>query len=908
MLLDEFPVRSDIFPGPDRVGLSFTGEDCMEFRKILALRGPNIWARLPVLEAWIDLGAPGTEALADVSAIYKRLRGCMPTLGERHDPRVPSSIAQLLERVVAELQTLSDVKVRFSTTVATSELNVFQVVVSFVDEVLALDCLHTARALCEAAAAGRSVDAGAEVRRLRSLNHEVRFGPSTGAIVAAAVKRGIPARRLNKDSLVQLGHGALARRISTAETSRTGAIAEAIAQDKELTRDLLHQVGVPVPAGRPVSSAEDAWEAAREIGGAVVIKPRYGNHGRGVTTNLTTRPQVIAAYEIANESTSDIMVEQFAPGDDYRLLVVGRKLVAAARREPAQVVGDGIQTIGQLVEEVNRDPRRGDGHATCLSKISIDQIARVTLLEQGYLLESIPDAGTRILIRRNANLSTGGTANDVTELVHPDVASRAIEAAMIIGLDIAGIDLVIEDISKSMEAQRGVVVEVNAGPGLRMHLEPSAGQRRPVGEAIIDSLFPPGDDGRVPIVAVTGVNGKTTVTRLVAHLMAAWGKTVGMTNTDGIHIADRRVEAGDCAGPKSAKAILLNPKVEAAVLETARGGILREGLGFDLCDVGIVTNIGYGDHLSLNGVNTLEQLARVKRTIIEAVAPWGSGVLKADDPLTAAMAPFCPGKVIFFAKDPNDAVLSAHRPAGGRAVFLRDGLITLAEGSVENTLTAIARVPLTLQGRIGFQIDNVLAATAAAWALEIDPETIIDALHTFGSDVKTTPGRFNVLHHGGATVIMDYVHNESALLAIGEAIEQLPHERRSAVFTVAGDRRDIDIIRQGQILADMFDDVVVYEDSCTRGRPDGEVVELLRKGIALGTRIRTVHETRGEFKAVEHALSNLRAGDLLIIQVDRVDAMIAFILGKLADSPALEWMEIERMVGSYEAMSVGSMD
>ncbi len=882
----------------------------MEFRKILALRGPNIWARFPVLEAWVDLGASGVEGAGAgaLQAVVERLRGSLPTLGDSRGSLQGFSMAHVLERITCELQTLAGAEPNFKTTFATPDPTVFQVVVGFVDEVFALECLQTARVFCLAAAAGHAIDAGSEVNRLRSLNHDVRFGPSTGAIVAAALKRGIPARRLNKDSLVQLGQGAFARRISTAETSRTGAIAETIAQDKELTRDLLRQVGVPVPEGRPVTSAEDAWIAAQEIGTPVVVKPQFGNHGRGVTTNLTTKEQVVAAYEVAKTSTEEIIVEQFAPGDDYRLLIVGKKLIAAARREPAQVVGDGLQTIRQLVDEVNRDPRRGDDHATSLSKIVIDTIALTTLAEQGYTTNGIPAAGTRVLIRRNANLSTGGTATDVTDRVHPDVAARAVEAAMIIGLDVAGIDIVAEDISRPMKAQRGVVVEVNAGPGLRMHLEPSVGQRRPVGEAIIDSLFPPGDTGRLPVVAVTGVNGKTTVTRLVAHLLKASGKTVGMTNTDGIHIDGRRIESGDCSGPKSAKAVLLHPRVEAAALETARGGILREGLGFDLCDVGIVTNIGEGDHLGLGGIHTVEQLARVKRTVIEAVSPRGVGVLKADDPLTAAMAPFCPGAVIFFAKNPCVAAIENHRASGGKAVFVRDGMVTFAEGPRETPLISLTRVPLTLHGRIGFQVENVLAAAAAAWALNIDLETIGDALTTFAADPATTPGRFNVLHHGGATVIMDYVHNESALVALREAIEHLPHERRSAVFTVAGDRRDIDIIRQGQLLADVFDELVIYEDSCTRGRPDGEVIALMKEGIARGTRLRSLHETRGEVKAVDQALSTLKPGDLLVIQVDRVDAMLTFIQGKLADLSSPRWDEIERMVETYEAVAVGSVD
>ena len=891
----------------------------MEFRKVLVLRGPNLWARDTILEAWVELGPLAGGCTSGALGFPERLTRWLPSLraprAALQEP-VPFSEAlgaglpfdRVLARLAIELQALAGAEVAFGHARATSEPGVSQVAFQYIDEALGRDCLETARKVCLAAVHGTEFDADGEIKRLSTLNYDIRFGPSTGAIVDAARRRRIPFRRLNPDSLVQLGWGARARRISTAETSNTGAIAEAIAQDKELTRDLLRQVGVPVPLGQPVRDADHAWEVAQEIGGAVVVKPRYGNHGRGVTTNLKTREQVMAAYALAAVSTDNIVVEQFAPGDDYRVLVVGGRVVAAARREPAQVVGDGIKTIEQLIEDVNRDPRRSDDHATALTRIKLCPIALKTIDEQGFRPDSIPAPGVKVLIRRNANLSTGGTATDVTDRIHPDVAARAIEAARVIGLDIAGIDVVAMDISRPLEHQRAVVVEVNAGPGLRMHLEPSVGQKRPVGEAIIDALFPPGDNGRIPVVAVSGVNGKTTVTRLVAHMLKLAGSAVGMTNTDGIYIDGRRIEAGDCAGPRSAKAVLLNPKVEAAVLETARGGILREGLGFDLCDVGIVTNLGEGDHLGLSEIATVEQLARVKRTVIEAVAPWGAGVLKADDPHTAAMAEHCAGAVIFFASDASDPVLSAHRAKGGKAALVRDGMVVLAQGAEEIPLIPVARVPLTLQGRIGFQVENVLAASAAAWALGLPLNVVRDALLSFASDPKTTPGRFNVLHHAGATIIADYAHNASALIALGDAIASLPHERRSVVFTVAGDRRDEDIIRQGTLLADMFDHVIVYEDACNRGRAEGQVIALLREGMTLGRRMVDVQEVRGETLAVESALARLTPGDLLVVQLDRVEAIVGLIQRHIADNTMADWSELEQLVNSVEAVAVGCSD
>jgi cyanophycin synthetase len=567
------------------------------------------------------------------------------------------------------------------------------------------------------------------------------------------------------------------------------------------------------------------------------------------------------------------------------VLVIGGRVVAASRRDPAQVTGDGRHTIAELVEIVNRDPRRGDDHATVLSKLVLDPIALQVLDEQGYSFASVPQAGHRVLIRRNANLSTGGTASDVTDRVHHEVAARSVEAARIIGLDVAGVDVIAQDIGRPLEEQSGVIIEVNAAPGLRMHLEPSSGTPRPVGESIISLLYPEGETGRVPIVAVTGVNGKTTTTRLIAQMVRQSGKTVGMTCTDGVRIGERWIDTGDCSGPKSARAVLLNPRVEAAVLETARGGILREGLGFDLCDVAVVTNMGEGDHLGLGEIHTLEKLALVKRTIVDVVAPTGSAVLNAADPLVAEMAPKCPGSVIFFARDSNHPVIAAHLGRGGRAVFVRHEAVVLAEGDEETVLIALARVPLTLHGRIEFQVENVLAACAAAWSLGLPHESVVTVLEVFNSDLRQTPGRFNVLPHGEATIVLDYGHNPSALLALVDAIARLPHQRRLTVFSAAGDRRDQDIVRQGEIIGDHFDFAVLFEDACNRGRPDGAVIALLRQGIANGQRLSGSLETRGELVAIETALSRLRAGDLLYIQPDQVELTLGFVQNYLATHP-----------------------
>jgi cyanophycin synthetase len=860
----------------------------MEYRKVLALRGPNIWANYPVIEAWIDLGELKDSPSNGIPGFNERLMSWMPTMiehrcsiGERggffQRLRMGTYPAHIIEHITLELQTLAGTPVGFGKARETSEEGVYRIIFRYVEENLGRECLKVATALFLAAVNDKPFDVTGEINRLRDLAQQSCLGPSTNSIVEIAKTRGIPVRRLNIDSLVQLGYGCKQRRIQAAETDRTSAIAESIAQDKELTRMLLQSVGVPAPDGRPVTSAEDAWQAACDLGLPVVVKPQDGNQGRGVAANLNTREQVMAAYEAARKESPSIIVEKFAHGHDYRVLVIGGKVVAAARREPAQVVGDGNRTIAQLVDIVNSDPRRGEHHATVLSKIKLEAISLAVLAEQGYTPESVPASGTVVPIRRNANLSTGGTAIDVTEYVHPEVAARAIDAAKIIGLDIAGIDVIAKDISRPLEEQGGIIVEVNAAPGLRMHLQPSAGVSRPVGEAIIDLLYPEGDNGRIPLVAVTGVNGKTTTTRFIAHIIKGTGKMVGMTCTDGIYIGERRIDNGDCSGPKSARNVLMTPTVEAAVFETARGGVLREGLAFDYCDVAVVTNIGDGDHLGISEINNIEDLAKVKRCIVDVVSPKGYAVLNAADPLVVQMAPFCPGGVLFFALDGNNPVIVRHRSVGGRAVFVRDGQIILAEGSHEETLMSVDSVPLTMGGRISFHVENTLSSVAAAWCVGIPLEIIRQRASTITADMGKVPGRFNVLDIDGATVIVDYGHNVHSLTAVLEVVDKFPHRRRMAVYSTAGDRRDCDMIKQGELLGSAFDRVILYEDHYLRGRAQGEIMGLFRKGVESSTRTKEIIEITGATKAAEAALNMVQPGELLLLQADKIDETMDWI-------------------------------
>lgn len=845
----------------------------MNVSRIRALRGPNLWSRHTAIETVVSCDA-SEMSLANMPGFEAQLRQRFPALGALS---ALASLAHVLEAATLALQAQAGCPVTFSRTTVTPEQGVFQVVVEYSEEAVGRMALAQAEALIAATLAHSDFKLAAALAALREKDEDVRMGPSTGSIVSAALARGIPFRRLTDGSLVQFGWGAKQRRIWAAEVDSTSAVSEAIAQDKDLTKKLLAAAGVPVPMGRPVKSVDEAWSVANQIGLPVVLKPQDGNQGKGVTVNIVSREHLEIAYSAAQEY-GEVMVEKFLPGSDYRLLVVGERLVAAARRDPPHINGDGVHTVQQLVDAVNADPRRGDGHATSLTKMRLDDIAVARLALQGFTLQSVPDKGQRLILRNNANLSTGGTATDVTDDVHPDVAACAVAAAQMIGLHICGVDIVCESVLRPLEEQSGGVVEVNAAPGLRMHLTPSFGKGRNVGEAMIRDLYAANDDGRIPVVAVTGTNGKTTVTRLIAHLFASTGLRVGMTNTDGVYINGRQTDSGDCSGPRSARNVLLHPEVDAAVLESARGGILREGLGFDRCSVAVVTNIGAGDHLGLNYITTVDDLAVLKRVIVQNVAESGYAVLNAADPIVAGMSAVCPGQVIFFAADRNHPVLATHSAQGGRIVFVDGDKVVLREGSWRESLS-LRDVPLTRGGTIGFQVENVMAALGAAWASKLSWDAVRRGLASFANDTHSAPGRFNVMDYRGATLIADYGHNPDAMRALVSAVDSMPGKRRSVVISGAGDRRDEDIREQTRILGRAFDNVILYQDAAQRGRADGEVMALLKQGLEGAPRTQEVAEIRGEFAAIDHALAKLQPGDLCLILIDQVEEALAHLGG-----------------------------
>ena len=863
----------------------------MEILSVKVLRGPNQWASFPCLEAWVDLGRLEDFPSHTLPGFNERITAWLPTMiehrcsiGERggffERLRTGTWMGHVLEHVTLELQTLAGTPVGYGRAREAKTRGVYKVVIEYKEERFAIECLHAAHRLIMAAIEDAPYDVTGEVKRLRQVLLDVQLGPSTRSIVEAAIGRGIPTQRLTSGSLVRLGQGARQRRICAAETDRTGAVAETIAQDKELTRTLLAESGIPVPEGRPVDDAADAWAVAQDIGAPVVVKPRYGNQGRGVSVNLVTRDELERAWILANEIDSSVVVERFVSGGDYRILVVGGRMVAAARRHPPTVLGDGVSTVRELMDRINEDPRRCGDHATSLSPMMIDEVAVAVLREQGLTDHSVPEAGRSVLLRRNANLSTGGSAEDVTDLVHPDVAARAIEAAKVVGLDVAGIDLVTDDVTRSLESQRGVIIEVNAAPGLRMHLEPTVGTPRNVGAAIVDSLFGPGDDGRIPTAAVTGTNGKTTVVRLISHLASTGGATVGMTCTEGVWVGGRQIDAGDCSGPKSARRVLANPAVTTAVFEAARGGILREGCGFDCCDVAVVTNIAEGDHLGIAEIDTPEQIAWVKGAIVAAVRPSGAAVLNAADPLVVAMKKWCKGQVVYFDANPANPVVVEHLAQGGLAATVRDGWIVLCDGPRETRLAHLDRVPLVHRGLVDFQVENVLASAAAAWRLGVPLELVRLGLESFSSGSGGSPGRFNLLDLDGASIVVDYGHNVPSLERICGTLARFPHARRTAVYSAAGDRRDEDLVAQGRLLAASFERVVIYEDAYIRGRQPGEITRLITGGIHEATPAgKTVRVEAGGDWATSAAavLDAVGKGDLVLLQADTIEQTIAWL-------------------------------
>ena len=869
-------------------------------RSTTIFRGPNLWARVPVILMTVDIGELEERPTNKIEGFYERLTELMPSLydhgcslgrpgGFLQRMREGTWMGHVLEHLALEMQNLAGSEVARGKTRSTGERGVYSVAYAHHQEDVGLAAGRVGLRLLNHLIYGE--EPGFDYQReledgVIRVAERLAYGPSTGAIVSEAERRSIPVLRLDpRRSLVQLGHGVHQKRIWATVTSETSNIAVDIAANKELTNRLLQEVGIPVPKARTVTNAEDAARAAARIGFPVVIKPLDGNHGRGVCIDLKDEDEVRRRYPEADAESRDgtIIVESYVTGLDYRILVVDGQVVAVAERVPAHVVGDGRHTVQELVEKTNSDPRRGVGHEKILTRITIDEQATDTLLRQGIGIGDVPADGQVVKLKQTGNMSTGGTSIDRTDDIHPDNLLIARQAALVVGLDIAGIDFIAEDIAESVRGGGGAIVEVNAGPGFRMHTHPTEGHPRHVGRAVVDMLFPPSSRSRVPITAVTGTNGKTTTVRMISHIMKTAGRRVGMTTTDGIYIDGTQILSGDMSGPTSAQMVLKNPTIDYAVLETARGGILRSGLGFDRCDIAVVTNIA-ADHLGLHGIDTLDDLARVKAVVPQSVFRDGKSVLNADNEWTASMASSARGEIIFFSMEEESPALREHLRQRGRAVVLkptRHGeMITIVEHRRETSLLLANEIPATIGGRLRVNIANAMAAAAAAMAADVQLEYIRQALRTFTSSFYQTPGRFNFLDVDGRRVVMDYCHNVAGLQSMADFVRRMETQRAIGLITLPGDRQDRDMQAFGKLAAETFDRIVIREDTNRRGRRDGEIAELLKAAAV---------DAGMSEDSIDVVLEELEAVNATLALADRDDLVVL-----LVDQPAMVWAELER--------------
>jgi cyanophycin synthetase len=880
----------------------------MKILQTQTLRGPNYWSirRSKLILVRLDLEELADRPSDTIPGFYESIVAVLPSLDEHYcSPgcrggflsrvREGTMMGHILEHVALELQTLAGMPVGFGRTREMSNPGIYQVVIEYQIETAGRYAARAALRLCQSiieTGTYPQVELDRDLEDLVKLREEAALGASTDALVKEAEMLGIPWMHLETCDLFQLGYGKHQKRIQAALTSNSNIIGVELACDKEKTKKILASMGIPVPLGMTIYSFNELAAAIDRIGGyPIVIKPLNGNHGRGITIDIQDWEHAETGYDRAREISSGVIVEHFYQGSDHRILVVNHKVVAVAERVPAHVVGDGKTTISGLIERENQDPRRGTGHDNMLTKIELDDSTDEMLYRQGVNLDMILPVDRVCYLRATANLSTGGIAIDRTDEIHPETVWIAERVSRIIGLDIAGIDVITTDITKTLSAADGTIVEVNAAPGLRMHISPSQGVGRNVAAPILSMLFPPGTPHRIPIVAITGTNGKTTTTRLIAHIFSQVYNAVGFTTTDGIYVSDRLVEKGDTTGPQSAQIILQDPTVDIAILETARGGILRSGLAFQTCDVGVILNVA-ADHLGLGGIDTIDQLARVKGVIAEAVHPDGYAVLNADDERVAAMANSVRGKVAYFSMDADNPLVRSHVRRGGIAAVYTEGYLTILQQDWVHRIEKVELVPLTLGGRAPFMIANALAASLAAFVQGVNVEHIRAALRSFRASVQQTPGRMNLFNLGRYHVLVDYAHNPAGYEAVGSFVKNWTGPAIGVVGG-PGDRRDEDLIELGKLSATFFERIIVKEDDDTRGRAWGEVAELIVQGIeSVATEVTPLvaHSILlNESEAIEWALDNAPENALVTIFPDNVTRAIALIMSRnpISDAPAV---------------------
>ncbi len=866
----------------------------MNILEIRTLRGPNYWSgywkRLIIMR--LDIEDYEQKPTNKIKGFYERMKEAMPSLKSHGCSyseeggffrRVEEGTwgGHVIEHFALEYQTLAGMDVGYGRTRETSEAGIYNVVFAYMEEEVGRYAARAAVRLFLALAEDKPLDeikrsVAEEVQKMREIREDVRFGPSTGSIVEEAESRGIPFIRLNDQSLVQLGYGVNQQRIQATTTAKTNMIAVDMAGDKSATKKLLGDMGVPVPKGYRVRDEEDLEETIESVGYPIVIKPLDGNHGKGATVGINNLEDAKIAFEKAKSYSRWVIVEKQLIGEDFRALVVNNRLVAVAERTPAHVRGDGQSTIQQLVDTTNADPRRGYGHENVLTQIDIDQQSERLIKAKGYTLDTVLEDGEILYLKTTANISTGGTAIDRTDEVHPENVFLFERIAQIIGLDVAGIDIVGPNISEPLRENGGGIIEVNAAPGFRMHLAPSEGIGRNVAEHVVDMLFPPGTPARVPIFSITGTNGKTTVTRLIAHILKNSGCTVGFTTTDGTYIGNNLIVSGDNTGPVSAQLVLKDPTVEVAVLETARGGIIRSGLGFDYSDVGVVTNIA-ADHLGLKDINTLEDLARVKSVVPRSVSPKGYAVLNAEDDHVFGMRKLAEGKIALFSMNEHNERIQKSAENGEISCVYENGYITLLKGKWKVRVEKVTNVPVTFGGRAGFMIQNALAATLACFVHGVSIEDIRNGLSTFTAGTAQTPGRLNFIELGSATVLMDYAHNPAGLTALQKFINKLNYKHRTLILNGTGDRRDEDLRAMGKLAAETADRVIIRRGNYLRGRGEDNMYQLLKEGIkesGVDVQVRIIHESSD---AIRHAVKNARKGELVITLGDRVTEDIEII-------------------------------
>lgn len=856
----------------------------MKILEIKVLRGPNYWSvrRPRLIQLKLDLEEMEQKPTHTIPGFRERLQNLLPSLYEhRCSEGVPGGffsrveegtwMGHVIEHIALEIQTLAGMDCGFGRTRSTGEKEgVYHVVFDYMEEDAGVYAAKAAVRIAEALINNEEYDLDTDIQQMREIREDTRLGPSTGCIVDEAAKRGIPYIRLNKQSLVQLGYGVHQKRIRATIASTTSNIAVDIACDKEETKNLLEAAEVPVPKGVVIRTEAGLNDAIEKLGYPLVVKPIDGNHGKGNTTNIINQEQALKAFEAAKDYGRNVIVEKFITGFDFRALVINYKFICAALRTPASVTGDGVNTIRHLIDETNKDPRRGYGHEKVLTQITIDQFTQKMLDDKGYTLDTVPEKGELVLLKPTANLSTGGTSTDVTDEVHPANIFMFERIARIIGLDICGIDIMAKDLRSPINEIGGAILEVNAAPGFRMHIDPSEGLPRNAAEPVVDMLFPKGSIGRIPIIAVTGTNGKTTTTRLAAHIAKSAGKKVGYTTSDGVYIQNQMMMKGDCTGPVSSAFVLKDPTVDFAVLECARGGILKSGLAFQNCDVAIVTNVA-ADHIGLSGINNVEQMAQVKAVVPETVFPHGYAVLNADDDLVYKMKDGLKCNIALFSMDEKNPRIKKHCAGGGLAAVYENGYVSIMKGAWKIRVAAVKDIPLTFEGKAVHNIANTLPAVLATYMYrDITIEDIRQGLQTFVPSSAQTPGRLNFFRFKNFTFLADFAHNPHGLKLLCDFVSKLDFKHKIGIISGTGDRRDEDIRELGEISARYFDEIIIRCDKNLRGRTAEDIIGLLREGIEkVNPAIPTV-TIPNEDEALDYAYANTPPGSLVTIMCDVV--------------------------------------